>query len=118
MENQKHERFAVANRELGEFLRRVDCLAKGTESITEGDLESLSRRLSMLAPVVGDASRGETLDESLQNEIATYVKNLRALQIALERVRYIMLARKAQLDIAKRRLHGLQGWVDAYNQTT
>ena len=118
MGNQKHERFIVANHELGELLRRVDGLARGTESITEGDLEYLSRRLSMLAPMVGDASRGETLDASLQNEIATYVKNLRALQVALEKVRCIMLARKAQMDIAKRHLHGVQAWVDAYNQTT
>jgi hypothetical protein len=118
MENPRHARFAVANQELSEFLRRVDGLANGTESITERDLQSLSRRLSTLAPEVGDASRGATLDETLQNEIATYVKNLRALQIALERVRCIMLARKMQLDGAKRHLHGLQGWVNAYHQTT
>ena len=118
MENRKHERFAVANNELSEFLERVHALAKGTESITEGDLESLSRRLSMLAPEVGDASRGEILDEGLQNEIDKYVKNLRALQLGLERVRCIMLTRKAQLDSAKRHLHGLQSWVDPDNQTT
>jgi hypothetical protein len=118
MENQKHGRFAIANEELSEFLRRVDGLATGTETITEKDLQSLSQRLSTLAPEVGDASRGETLDGALQNEIAKYVKNLRALQFALEKVRCIMLARKVQLDGAKRHLHSLQGWVHAYNQTT
>jgi hypothetical protein len=118
MENQKQGRFAAANEELSEFLQRVDGLAKGTESITEKDLQSLSQRLSTLAPEVGDASRGETLTPALQNEIANYVKNLCALQIALEKVRCIMLARKIQLDGAKRHLHGLQDWVNAYNQTT
>ncbi len=118
MNSQKHERFAAANQELSQFLRRVDGLATGTDSITERDLQALSQRISTLAPEVGDASRGERLDHEIQNEIAEYVTNLRALQTALERVRCVMLARKLQLDGAKRHLHGLQKWVDAYSQTT
>ena len=116
--DQKHARFAIANEDLSEFLRRVDGLAAGTASITEGDLLALSHRLSTIAPEVGDASRGETLDTALQEEIGRYVKNLRALQEALEKVRCVMLARKMQIESAKRHLHGLQSWVNAYNQTT
>jgi hypothetical protein len=118
IENEKHELFTTANRELSEFLQRVDGLATGAESITEKDLLSLSQRLDTLAPEVGDASRGATLDQFLQVEIDKYVRNLRALQTALEKVRCIMLARKFQLEGAKRHLHGLQAWVNAYNQTT
>ena len=118
MEHQKHERFAIANDELSGFLRRADGLATGAESITEGELQSLSERLSTLAPEVGDASRGEALDEGLQDEIAEYVKNFRAFQTALERVRYLMLARKMYLESAKRPLNGAQGWVNAVSQTT
>jgi predicted nucleic acid-binding Zn-ribbon protein len=115
---EKHERFVSANDELRDFLHRVEGLASGTCSIGESDLQSLSQRLSNLAPEIGDASRGETLDADLQNEIAKYVKNLRALQTALEKVRCFMLARKMQLEAEKRHLDGLQGWVNAYNQTT
>ena len=118
MERNKHEHFLSANQELRDFLGRVDGLASGTCSITEKDLQSLSQRLSSLAPEVGDASRGETLDTDLQCEIAEYVKSLRALQTALERVRCFMLARKLQIEGEKRHLEGLQGWVSAYRQTT
>ncbi len=118
MDQTKHERFLSANQDLRDFLRRVENLANGTDTIADSDLKALSVRLSTLAPEVGDASRGETLDAGLRNEVAEYVKNLRALQIALERVRCIMLGRKVQLDSAKRHLYGLQGWVNAYNQTT
>jgi hypothetical protein len=118
MGHHKHERFLSANQELREFLRRVENLVKGTGSITHGDLKILSQRLSNLAPEVGDASRGETLDADLRGEVAEYVKNLRALQTALEKVGCIMLARKLQLEGAKRHLYGLQGWINAYNQTT
>ncbi len=118
MNQQKHERFAIANQELTDFLRRIDGLARGTATVTEKDLQALSQRLSMLAPEVGDASRGETLDAELQNEIAKYVKNLRSLQIELEKLRCVMLARKVQLDNERRHLYGLQSWVNAYHQTT
>jgi len=118
MECHKHERFLSANRELRDFLNRVDGLASGTCSITEKDLQALSRRLSSLAPEIGDASRGETLDTDLQGEIAEYVKNLRALQSGLERVRCFMLTRKLQIESEKRHIEGLQGWVSAYHQTT
>lgn len=114
----KHERFAAANEELRGFLERVDGLANGTASITEGDLRAVSQRIANLSPEVGEASRGEVLDQQVQLEIAEYVRNLRALQSALEKVRCIMLARKAHLESAKRHLDSLQGWVDAYNQTT
>jgi hypothetical protein len=113
----KHERFIAANDELRGFLRRVDGLANGTQSVSEGDLRSVSQRIANLGPEVGDASRGATLDQPLQEEIAEYVRNLRALQSALERVRCIMLARKVQLESAKRHVEGVKGWVDAYNHT-
>src|SRR4029077_8997951 len=118
MNQYNHERFLSANQELRDFLRRVENLVHGTGTITDGDLKALSRRLSNLAPEIGDAAHSETLDAGLRNEVAEYVKNLRALQIALEKVRCIMLARKIQLESAKRHLVGLQGWVNAYSQTT
>jgi hypothetical protein len=118
MDRHKHERFLSANQELRDFLGRVEHLVKGTGTVTDGDLKSLSQRLSNLAPEIGDASRSETLDADLRMEVAEYVKNLRALQTALEKVRCIMLSRKFQLESAKRHLHGLQGWVNAYSQTT
>lgn len=117
MNSRKHERFLCANQELRDFLGRVENLAKGTGTITDRDLKALSDRLSTLAPEIGDASRSETLDADLRSEVAEYVRNLRALQNALEKVRCIMLARKLQLDGAKRHLYGLQQWVNAYSQT-
>ena len=97
MDKNTHERFLSANDELRNFLQRVEGLATGTCLISEVDLQALSRRLSNLAPEVGDASRCETLDAGLRSEVAEYVKNLRALQSALETVRCFMLARKVQL---------------------
>ena len=113
----KHERFAAANDELRGFLHRVDGLTNGTATVSEGDLRSVSQRIANLAPEVGDASRGADLDENVRHEIGEYVRNLRALQLALEKVRCVMLARKVQLETAKRHVEGLKGWVEAYSHT-
>ncbi len=86
--------------------------------MNERDLKQFSLRLLTLAPEIGDASRSATLDTSLHQEITEYVKNLRALQGALEKVRCVMLARQVQLGAAKGRMDRLQGWFDLDPQTT
>jgi chromosome segregation ATPase len=113
-----HARFLSANEELRDFLRRVEHLTNGNGTVSEDDLQQISQRLLNLAPEIGDASRSETLDTGLELEIAEYVKNLRALQGALERVRSLMRARRAQLESAKGHKNGLQSWVNAYHETT
>ena len=118
MENQTHARFLAANQELRDFLRRVVCLANGVGKVTDEDLERISLRLMNLAPEVGDASRSETLDTSLLSEVAEYVKNLSALQGALEKVRAVIPARRARPESKKRRTDGLQGWFDPRQQIT
>ncbi len=116
MRLKQHERFLHANRELRDFLARVNGLANGTCWTTEKDLQALSRRLANVAPEVGDASRAGELDTTVQIEIAEYVQNLRALQLALERVRCLMTARKAQIEADLRHLEGLHGWVQNFPQ--
>jgi hypothetical protein len=118
MNFRKQEAFVSANQELSKFLRKVDCLANGTGSVTEADLLSLSRRIEALSQEVHNYPLAETVGDGVPNEVSEYVKNLRAVQAALETVRCVMLARKTQLDGAKRHLRGVQGWVNAYRQTT
>lgn len=118
MENQTHERFYSANQELRDFLRRAEGLAKKRGTVSEEELETISQCLLNLSPEVGDASRSETLDAGLQGEIAEYVKNLRALQGALEKGRSVMLARRMQSEAKNRRSNGHHGWVHVRPQTT
>jgi hypothetical protein len=118
MENQTHERFFSANQELRNFLRRAQGLVKRREIVSEEELDTISQCHQNLSPEVGDASRSGTLDASLQGEIAEYVRNLRALQGALEKARSVMLARRMQLEAKKRRTDGPQGWVHVRPQTT
>jgi hypothetical protein len=118
MENQTHARFLSANQKLRDFLRRAESLATKSGTMTERELKQFSLRQMAIAPEIGDASRGETLDTSLQQEIAEYVKNLRALQGALEKVRCVMQTRRVQLEAKKRRTEGPPGCADLRMQST
>jgi hypothetical protein len=118
MEHQMHVRILSANEELRDFLWRVERLSNGTGTVSEDDLQQITQRLLNLTPEIGDASRSETLNAGLQMEIAEYVKNLRALQGALERVRSVTRARRAQLESAKRHKDNPQSWINAYYEIT
>jgi hypothetical protein len=118
MENQTHARFLSANQELRDFLRRAERLVKKRGTASEEELKTISQCLLNLSPEVGDASRSETLDTGLQSEIAEYVKNLKALLGALEKVRNVMLARHVELEASKPRRRGPQGWRNLHPQVT
>ena len=118
MENKTHERFFSANQELRDFLRRAEVLVKKRGIVSDEELETISQCLLNLSAGVGDASRSEKLDTGLQGEIAEYVKNLKAFLGALEKVRSIMLARRAQLKAAKGQTGALHGWGHVRPQTT
>lgn len=94
MKESNHERFAAANDVLRGFLRRLTSEANALESVSEGDLQSVSKQISEPPSEIGAASRGAALDEYLQREIAEYVRNFRDLQTTLDKMHLWMRARK------------------------
>jgi len=118
MENQTHGRFSLANQELRDFLRRAEVLVRKRGTVSDEELQTISQCLLNLSPGVGDASRSETLDTGLQGEIAEYVRNLKAFLGALEKVRSIKLARRAQLKAPNGQTSGLHGWIHVRPQST
>ena len=117
MTSEQQERFRSANHELRNFLDAVRALVRGAGEIEAADLQTLSRLLETMAPEMGAASREAALDAILGEAIAEYKTNLQNLQSALEQVRGVMLARRAQLDAAKQHMDTFQSWVSAYRRT-
>jgi len=111
------DRFLFANRELRNFLERVDAMVHGTGDVGPGELRVIGRLLETMAPEIGEASPAASPDAALQVQIQEYVGNLRALQASLEQVRCVMFARLTQIDAARQHMDGLQGWANAYRQT-
>jgi hypothetical protein len=118
MQNQLHARFLLANQTLRDFLRRAQGLPNERRAVTEEELKIISARLITLAPEVGDAARGETLDAGLQVDIAEYVKNLGALLSTLEKIRNVTQARRMHWETGKQHTDEPRIGVDLCPQTT
>ena len=118
MQADQHNRLLSANRELHSCLERMDALVHGKSDIGADELRALGQLLEATTPEVSEAKRNVPVDAVVQSQVQEYIGNLRALQVSLEQVRCVMLARRADLDVARQHIQGLQGWVDAYRQTT
>jgi hypothetical protein len=118
MDAMTSERFVLANRELQDFLQRAEGLTNGTNTVTEDGIIGIWVRLLALAPEVDEAHRHGRATEDSRDEIGNYIRYLRMAREALEKVRCVMQARRAQSEVARRQINGLQGWINAYRQTT
>lgn len=105
------------NSELRDFLERADTLVHGTGDIDAGELGVVHRLLESTGARIGEASRSAAIDAALRAELQTYADRLRALEVSLNQVRCVVLARRAQLEAAQQHMHGLRDWVNAYRQT-
>lgn len=117
MPDDHHNRLLYANRELRNFLERVNHLVHGTGEIAAVDLRALGQLLKSMAPEIAASSRDASADAALQAQVREYTGNLRALQASLEQVRCVLLARRAQIEAAQQHVDGFQGWASAYRQT-
>jgi hypothetical protein len=118
MEILNHERFVAGNNELREILGRAERLENRTGGGSREELTIIQAHLLAGTPEIGDASRSETLDAPLLDEVAEYVRNLRALQHVIEKIRVAMADRRVASIAAKHHSHGLRGWIHGSRQTT
>jgi len=118
MPNDARSRLSLANRELRNFLRRVDGMVLGQGDIGADDLRTIGKLLQSIGQEICESRRGPSADTELPALIQEYAVNLRAARTALEKVRCVMLARRARMDRDRGRVSQLQGWANAYRQTT
>jgi len=109
--------FFSSNQELSAFLSRAEALVHGTGDVGWEELAALGRLLNTMAPEMAEAAHPDFADAALQEQVQRYVAHLRSLQVALEQVRCVMLARRAKLDAARQHVEAVQGWANAYRQT-
>jgi hypothetical protein len=116
MKTNKNNLFADANHKLHVFLERADGLVHGTTDVSAEDLRALGRLLETMAPQMAEVSHNDS-DAVLQEQVQRYIANLRSLQVSLEQIRCVMLARRAKLDSARLHVEGVRSWANAYRQT-
>jgi hypothetical protein len=118
MNTDRNELFASANLELLAFLSQADGLVQGTSDLGAEDLRAIGRLLETMAPEMAKSPRNGCDDAGAREQVQRYISNLRSLQVSLEQVRCVMLARRAKLEAARQHVEGVRGWADAYRQTS
>jgi hypothetical protein len=91
-------------------------LVRGTNDVGAEDLRAIGRLLETMAPELAAVSHNAS-DAALQEQVQRYISNLRSLQVSLEQIRCVMLARRAKLDSARQHVEGVRSWANAYRQT-
>jgi len=117
MNGNRNDLFASANQELRAFLSRAENVVQGTGDIGAEDLRALGQLLDRMAPEMAEDPRKVPGDAIVQEEVQRYVSNLRSVQVSLEQIRCVMLARLAALDATRRHVEGFHDWANAYQQT-
>jgi len=96
--------------------RMRDALA-GRQNFQAEDVRELSEPVSEMEPILAEAKRLRTLQPDLDGELETYTGNLGEAQKALEQLRFMLLARRANLDAMRSHIETVGHWAAAYRQT-
>jgi hypothetical protein len=117
MEASAQERVQDANIKLRSILSQARNALTGQQVITPETIRSISQTLTEMAPVVSQAGVLRVTDMALEVALREYSENLEELQTALEQVRFMLLARQAQLEASRCHREAVNRWATAFQQT-
>jgi hypothetical protein len=103
---------------------RITALLTNTRRALSGEQEfgvvqvrDLSEPIQEMAPLVARASELRVAEPEISRELDLYTSQLRELHVALEQVRMMLLARRAQIDAGRTQLNAMSHWAAALRQT-
>ena len=117
MEPAMQTRVRDANGQLRTILSQARNVLAGRQDITSETLRNISRPLAEMAPLVFQGAAVRATDAPLDAVLQEYAGNLEDLQNVLEQVRFMLLARQAQLETSRCHLETFQLWATAFKQT-
>jgi hypothetical protein len=106
-----------ANLKLHSFLHDVEEALAGRRVFGVDDLHAAQEPVSEMGALVNDAARLRATSSELDSELAAYSHNLEAAQVALDRVRVVLLARCASIEAQRAHLGTVSMWSSAFAQT-
>src|ERR1700683_2747247 len=97
MESALSVRVHAVNVKLASLVSRMRDALDGRQNFQAEDVRELSEPVSEMEPILAEAKRLRTLQPDLDGELETYTGNLGEAQKALEQLRFMLLARRANL---------------------
>jgi len=80
-------------------------------------VRAIAAPLRQMAPLVGRAQHLCAESPAWREELDLYARNLAQMHQALERVRCVLLARRAQLEARRGHLDAVRSWAGAWQKT-
>lgn len=111
------EELRAANDKIRSALVRTREALEGRQEFTVDDIRATSETLLSVAPLVSRAGELREGNEALDTAFDEYAKNLRELQANLERVRFMLVGRQAQLGTARDHADRVSRWADTLQKT-
>lgn len=81
------------------------------------DMRAISAPLSEMLPLVADAKRLRKLQPELEGAFEAYAETLSAVQTSLDQMRFMFLARRAQIESTRGHIETVGRWADTLRQT-
>jgi hypothetical protein len=106
-----------ANSRLRALVRVTRDSLAGRRNFGVEDVRAIAEPVSQMAPLIEEAQSLRTLEPELDGELEAYAGNLGEMQEALEQMRFMLLARRAQMDAMRGHLATVRLWADTLRQT-
>jgi len=115
MKTSIEKQIQEVNAALGALLSTAREALAGRKDFTSEDIKAISEPLGQMTPIVSRAS--ELRAVASDADLKTYTRTLEELQITLEQVRFMLLARRTHLEISRSHLNTFNLWAKTFEQT-
>lgn len=107
------EKIAAVNARIGALLLDSQRALRGERNFGPEEVRAISAPVSEMAPMMARAQELTAEDPEIEEELATYKRQLAELHTALEQVRMMMIARRGQMDETSKHLEAVSRWAAA-----
>ncbi len=111
------DRVSSINARVSGLLNEADQSLRGERIFGVQQVREFSALLSEMAPVWAQAPALRRSRPELQGELDLYKSLLEELAVTLQRVRFMLLAQRAQLEVRRARFAAVSHWATAMKQT-
>jgi hypothetical protein len=98
------------------LLHARDALS-GRSKFDVTDVRAIAEPVKQAAPIVAEAKALRASDPDLSAELDIYKVNLSEMQVALERIRFMLIARRAHVESMRSHLETLGLWSSTFRMT-
>jgi hypothetical protein len=111
------DRISDVNAKLRALLFRAREALAGRFNFGVEEVRAIVEPVEQMAPIVDQAEQLRTLQPDLDGELKAYGANLGELQTTLDQVRFMLIARRANLASARGHMEAVVQWAAALRQT-